>query len=756
MFRYALGTHGSSDFAEAILNASADGIVVVDAQGIVVRCNPRAEELLGRSAEELLGENFGTVSNPNASGGAADIRVLHRDGSSRVVEVRTAETSWKGSPVLVVTLRDITERLEAQEQRERLLSIIDATPSLVGISDRNGRVLYLNRAGRALVGLEPAGKLPDLHAEDLHPAWAAQRIQQEGIPRALQEGSWQGESALRGPEGREIPVWQIVLAHPGSDGRVAYLSTVAQDLSRWKAAEAALAERVKELRTLYGASRELARSDLRLEERLSRLVGILPPGWLHPSLTEARIQWRDRSFATHSFQETPWMLTSPILADDREVGRIQVALTRECEDQEEGEGPFLAEERELLDAVSAAISEAVERERLQQEFVQAQKMETIGRLAGGTAHDFNNLLSVIQAHADAALASLPPDSPESDDISRILAATFQGTSLTNQLLTFSRKQVLEEELVRLPDRLEGLQPTLRRLIPARIHLEVEADPDAPTVRLDASKLDQVVLNLVINAVDAIQNEGVMTLSLEERVLTDVEVGSRSGDPSPGRYAQLTVRDSGAGMPPEVTERIFEPFFTTKAEGHGTGLGLSMVFGFVRQSRGYIQVDSAPGEGSSVRLLFPAVAGSDADAPHPSEAEAAPDAVPAPEASLAGLRVLVVDDNDGMRTALRRMLSRSGIQVQEAASGREALEMEREALEAIDVLLTDLVMPSMSGVQLARELKALHPGLRIILMSGYALRELHAAATEGEALNPEFLSKPFTLDEAREALLRVLA
>jgi len=885
MLRYASAHHSSSDFAEAILQASADGVVVVDSEGLIVRCNPRAEELMGRPAEELVGSHFGTVSNPTTPGGSADVRLLHADGSARVVELRTARTTWKGSPVTVVSMRDMTrardqaqslrmltaaleaaenavqiadssgrvewvnpafsrttgypaadvvgrtlqevaellgqqevflgtiepslqrgeswqgqltgrhrngrpfreertitpvmgpsgtrrsfisvstdisDRLEAQEQRERLLSIVEATPSLVGIAGRDGRVRFINRAGRRLLGLHEDDELDELRLEDIHPPEVVELIYRKGIPEAVRRGVWEGETAIRGPGGRETPMWQIILSHRSADGRLEYFSTVGQDLSRWKAAEAALKERVKELRTLYGVSRELAQSQRPLEERLARVVEILPPGWLYPSIAEARITWGDESFATPGFRETPWMLSSPIRPGGWEAGRVEVALTEERAPQDEGEGPFLSEERELLDAVAAAIGEAAQRDKLQQEFVGAQKMETIGRLAGGAAHDFNNLLSVIRAHADTILGDLPPDSAHVDDLSRILRATEQGAVLTAQLLAFSRKQTLEESVVRLPRLIQGLEPSLRRLIPATVELHVEAAPETPAIRVDPAKLDQVLLNLVINAVDAIHGEGRVTLRVDRETLSAREAAALADELPPGPYATLTVVDTGSGMSPEVATRVFEPFFTTKPEGKGTGLGLSMAFGFVRQSRGHIEVKSAPGAGTALVLRFPAVTDEEV------RDEAPPQPSRNPPATLRGVRVLLVDDDERVRRALHRMLSQAGLEIRQAASGPEALALDPAVLQATDLLMTDLVMPSMSGIELTRRLRRLHPHLGVVLMSGYAPEELRSAVggtPEGEAhdagappaepFHPEMLSKPFSMAEAAAAIRRAL-
>jgi PAS domain S-box-containing protein len=485
-----------------------------------------------------------------------------------------------------------------------LLALAEATSDLVSTATARGELIYLNPAGRRLLGLPLEEPLEEVRVRELHPDWAWQRLEEIGFPTAAREGSWRGETAVLDDRGREIPVWQVITTHGGTPGEVRFISSIARDLTEWRRTREKLRERVKELRTLYDVTHFLSRWDEPLADRVQAVAERLPAGWLHPEFTEVRIRLHEIEVTTSGFRPTPWSLTAEIHSRKEPVGEVQVVLRSEPASPEGGDGPFLDEEEELLQGIARIIGDAVERERLQAEYLQVQKLETIGRLAGGTAHDFNNLLSVILGHADIALDSLPEESPVREDLLHLRRAAERGRTLTHQLLAFSRKQVLQERDCDLQDSVVEVEPMLRRLTPSRVELTIDPGQRPLQVRLDPGKLDQVVLNLVVNAIQAIPENGEIALILGARSLSPEEVVQFPWKAEAGDYAELVVRDTGVGMEPKTLDRIFEPFFTTKEEGEGTGLGLSMVFGFVKQSRGHIVAESTPGKGSTFRLLFP--------------------------------------------------------------------------------------------------------------------------------------------------------
>jgi two-component system, cell cycle sensor histidine kinase and response regulator CckA len=367
----------------------------------------------------------------------------------------------------------------------------------------------------------------------------------------------------------------------------------------------------------------------------------------------------------------------------------------------------------------------------QEQLRQAQKMEAVGRLAGGVAHDFNNLLSAILSYSEMVLADLPDAHPSRDDVEQIRQAGVRAAELTHQLLAFSRRQLLQPRTINLNTVVASVDRMLRRVIGEDIVLRTELTPDLGFTRADAGQLEQVLMNLAVNARDAMPSGGTLTLTTAN---TEVRDADRAGSPElpAGRYVTLSVADTGAGMTPDVQERIFEPFFTTKGPGHGTGLGLSMVYGIVVQSGGHVFVASAPGAGSTFTIYLPA---------HAADAEPAATPMALPAVHGGAETVLLVEDEDLVRQLTREILRRNGYRVLEACDGVAALTLLREHGGPIDLLLTDVVMPRMSGHELVEQARPLRPGMRILYVSGYSEE---AIARQGQLTEGiELLAKPFT-------------
>ena len=385
-----------------------------------------------------------------------------------------------------------------------------------------------------------------------------------------------------------------------------------------------------------------------------------------------------------------------------------------------------------------------EQRLLEEQLRQAQKMEAVGQLAGGVAHDFNNLLTAIGSSADMAMEELGDPPALREHLGEIHRAAVRAADLTRQLLAFSRRQVLNLEAVALADVVHEGERMLRRLIGEAIRLETSIDPAAPPVRADRSQLAQVVMNLAVNSRDAMPDGGTLTLATGYRIVSAADARRQRGL-SPGAYSLLIVRDTGAGMDEATRSRIFEPFFTTKERGKGTGLGLSMVYGIVKQTGGYVHVDTAPGRGTAFTIHLPVAAGP-AGAPH---------RLPQRRRGRGGgtETVLVVEDEDGVRAPVRRILVAHGYRVLEASDGPSAIEIAEHHAGKIDLLLTDVVMPGMNGGELARRLRLLRPGIRVVFMSGYSAE---AVATHG-VLSPgaAFLQKPFSVEELLERLREAL-
>ncbi len=384
-----------------------------------------------------------------------------------------------------------------------------------------------------------------------------------------------------------------------------------------------------------------------------------------------------------------------------------------------------------------------ERGRLLEQLQQAMKMEAIGRLAGGVAHDFNNLLTGIAGNVELALLDLDPAAPLALSLREALRATHSATTLTRQLLAFSRKQVIEPRVLDLNALVARLRPMIARLLGEDVRLRVVAQPDLGPVEIDPGVFEQVLANLAVNARDAMPAGGELTVET-------ADVGLAPGEPPnepclpPGRYVRLRVRDTGHGMSPEVRARLFEPFFTTKPRGQGTGLGLATIFGAVSQAGGAIAVDSRPGQGATFDLLFPRSPG----VPVPLPDEPADSQPPAGSET-----VLLVEDAELVRSYACEALGRLGYRVLVAADGAEALALARKTTGRIALLLTDVVMPGMNGRELAEGLRALHPETRVLFTSGYGEEVIAHHGVLDAALS--FLPKPYSLQSLAVKIREVL-
>ncbi|WKW11423.1 response regulator [Pseudogemmatithrix spongiicola] len=392
--------------------------------------------------------------------------------------------------------------------------------------------------------------------------------------------------------------------------------------------------------------------------------------------------------------------------------------------------------------ISDRLKADADRDELQHMLNRAQKMESVGRLAGGVAHDFNNLLTVINATAELALSEVPADSPLRNDLQEIRASGERAAALTRQLLAFSRQQVLKRESLNLNDVVSGFLTLLSRVLGEDIHVEVRLGREVPHIHADKNQLEQVLMNLCVNARDAMPRGGTLTIGSGIAEVDEVHAARREGM-TPGRYATLSVTDTGIGMDKATQAKIFEPFFTTKETGRGTGLGLSTVYGIVKQSGGSVYVYSELGAGTTFRIYLPIT--EDEAAEHPSGKRAAP--------TTGHETVLIVEDEESIRMVARRVLQRAGYTVLEAESGAAALQLLAAHEGPLHLVMTDLVMPGMSGIELATELRRQRPGLKMLFTSGYSAEAVSDQFVhEGEW---NFISKPYGLRELTNEIRRVL-
>ena len=415
-------------------------------------------------------------------------------------------------------------------------------------------------------------------------------------------------------------------------------------------------------------------------------------------------------------------------------------------------GSYACHVEPLRDAegqVSGAICmslDITDRKQLEEQLRQAQKMEAVGRLAGGIAHDFNNLLMVIQGYSDLMVERLPSGDPLHRNAEQIQMAAQRASSLTRQLLAFSRKQMLAPKILNVQTVVADMEKILRRLIGEDIQLETSSAPDLGLVKADRSQIEQVILNLAVNARDAMPQGGRLTIET-----ANVELDASYSHPpavlSPGKYVMLAVTDNGCGMDAETQAHVFEPFFTTKEKGKGTGLGLATVYGVVKQSGGYVWVYSEPGRGTSFKIYLPRIE----EKVVPGARDGKIDARPAERGSET---ILLVEDEKGVRELAREYLTSTGYTVIEAEDGHTALELAAMHVGPVHLLLTDVVMPGISGRELAERVGQIRPGIKILYMSGYTDQAVvHHGILENDAV---LLQKPFTLTTLAAKLREILA
>ena len=512
-----------------------------------------------------------------------------------------------------------------------------------------------------------------------------------------------------------------------------------------RAMRSTLRERIKELRCLYRVLELTSDAARPADDICGDVARFLPSSLMHEDVAVARIVAERREHRSENWQEPVASLRAPIAAERPDAGFVELGYRERRPDQRGGEGPFLVEERELIDAVAAHLTRMFQGRAMSEALARSERLGAVGRLTGGVAHDFNNLLTVILGNADLLCERLP----ESDPLRRLALTTAKaaerGAELTQQLLAFSRRQALQPKLVDVNRLIAGMDGLLQRALSARVEMRLALAPDLWRALADPAQLEAAILNLCINARDAMPAGGTITIATGN-VGPDKAAAIAEGQLDHGEYVSVAVADTGIGMDRATAERAFEPFFTTKAVGKGTGLGLSMVYGFAKQSSGHVRITSEPGRGATITIFLPRAAA--------GAAEEAEGARAAPRAAARGSeRILLVEDDDLVRDHVRGLLEDLGYRVTAAANGSEALAALARP-EPFDLLFTDVAMPGgMSGADLARAVREKWPALPVLFTSGYT-GEAGAGLAEAD-LSARLLRKPFHRDELAAKLREVL-
>ena len=633
------------------------------------------------------------------------------------------------------------QRLTSAVLREqaRFAAVLDHANDPIFFLDPEGRILDVNRRTVEFYGI-PREELIGEQASVIR-AEEYEKRSAEDLNRVLGEGDAVMEVEHVLASGERVPV-ESSTRTVELEGQTVVISII-HDLRERKAAEEAVRRTKERYRTLVENLPDLiARFD---EDLTCRFVSV---GQVRPSPFAVD----DPEGRTLDQLGLPEGSVDPLRHALRHVfdsgADQELELSLPGPDHDRTFDWRVVPERDADGRVAAAVMivrETTERHALEHQLRQSQKMEAVGRLAGGVAHDFNNIITSIQGYATLVRDELGAGQALSEDIEEIIQSAERAAALTRQLLAFSRRQIFEPRAMGLGQVVLGMEDMLSRLIGEDIAMEVDIDrTGSHVIRADPSQIEQVLLNLVVNARDAMPNGGRLRIRVSE---TDWNGDPPAHEGGTGRAVRLSVTDTGFGIDPALVDRIFEPFFTTKTADQGTGLGLSTVYGIVEQSGGTIEVETEPGEGTSIHVSFP-------------QLEASPDltAIGRPGETVPPRRteatILLVEDEPGVRGVARRVLEREGYRVVGAASGEEALERAAELDEAPRLLLTDMVMPGMSGRELVQRVRTIFPGCRALLMSGYT----EDAVVREQSLDDGtiFLQKPFTPDELKRKVAGLLA
>ena len=637
-----------------------------------------------------------------------------------------------------------TDQAQAEEARrqseERFRAMIEHGADAVALIAPDGTLLFASHSTERLLGFTPVELVGRSSSERVHPddiprvqAALADIVTRPGTPLALalrwhhKDGAWRHIDAVAVNRLAEPAVGAIVVNF--------------RDVTERRQAEAALRESEERYRTLVEGVRDV-------------IFALSPEGTitsLNPAF-ETITGWRRDEWVGRPFErlvhpeDLPLaleLLGRVVRGELRPVSQFRVGTAKgDYRMVEFAATPQLLERR--LVGMLGIGRDVTERVQLEQQLRQAQKMEAVGRLAGGIAHDFNNILTAITGYADLLLEDLSPTDPRRQDADEIRKAAERAAGLTRQLLAFSRQQVLQASVIDVNALVEDLKKMLGRLLGEDVDLGTQLDPAAGRVKADPGQLEQVLMNLAVNARDAMPKGGKLTLETAN-VQLDEAYAADHYPARPGWYVMIAVTDTGIGMTEETQAHMFEPFFTTKEKGKGTGLGLATVYGIVKQSGGFIWVYSEVGHGSTFKIYLPRL--------DDASQRPAPAATPAVRAPRGTETVLLAEDEPPVRAIARQVLERHGYTVLEAPSAESALDIATRYSGTIHLLLTDVIMPGMNGRELATRLADLRPDARVIFMSGYT----DDAVMRHGVLEPgaTYVQKPFTPDAIARKVREVL-
>jgi len=747
-----------ASFAELISDSAKEGIIVVGRQGKVFYANKAylamagsrslaavrpVEHLFSRS-QEVAGKIYRLTQAARGGAGATEeLRLsppLNREGEAGWYKIKVSPLAGAGKHLCLWSVTDVTGERQQQEatfqERRRAADFLDHAPVGFFSCQGNGEISYINATLRDWLGEDPARArglklcdlVPDTSALSEDPSRHAgqvvtreidvelKRRDGEAIPARLIHSTQFDESGLPGPS-RTLVLKRVPVNEPAK-------APLAREMSFAPAFETtpmAIA--------VAGGRGQIIRSNAAFARLMPRAVKPREGG--EPTILAAVLD-RDHAglqaaigTAIHSAAQIPPVDVGLIGEGERSARLFVSAANRDG------------------DAAAIYAVDTTEQRTLQSSLAQSQKMQAIGQLAGGIAHDFNNVLTAIIGYSDLLLANHRPTDPSFRDINQIKQNANRAASLVRQLLAFSRRQTLRPQVLQIGDVLSDLQMLMRRLVGEKVDLELRHGRDLWLVEADVHQFEHVLVNLIVNARDAMPNGG--KIILQTRNVPASECGGfNEASLVPAEYVAIAVEDFGHGIPPEIKDKIFEPFFTTKEVGKGTGLGLAMVYGIVKQTGGYVFCTSTAGKGTTFTILLPRYV------PGEAATSRAPEATSTPAADLTGRgTILLVEDEEAVRAFASRALTSRGYVVIQASSGSEALRIVEGNCGDIDLVVSDVVMPEMDGPTMLGELRKRGIKAKVIFVSGYAEDAFAKNLPEGEDFG--FLPKPFSLKQLIEAV-----
>ena len=696
------------------------------------------EAVLPRYRRRMRGEE-----NP----GIFEISLLRKDGSEAPIEVSGATMDIQGSKAIVATIRDISGRKKSEREimasEIKFRTLFDNNFDAMLIADpQSRRYLECNRKAEEILGYSKeeilSKKLGDFSPGEL-------KVPSFGAGEEFSLGTeLKREWEVVNKGGKTIPV-EIDFKLLQIDGSP-HMLVIFRDITARKQAEEDLRKSEEQYRRLV----ELSPDMIMLHDQKKYI-------YLNPAALKAFGALRPEEMVGRSIFEflhpEYWELVKArlrLLVQGEEISPMEekfIRLDKKIIDVEVAHAQTLYYDKPMILVVARDITEKKrteeEKAAFQAQFYQAQKIEAIGQLAGGFAHDFNNSLTLMSVCSQLILMSLAKNDPLRERIETIYSAIGRSANLARQLLAFSRRQIMEVKVINLNTLLREIDKMIRRVIGENIKLDLHLDQNLGATKVDPGQMEQVVINLLINARDSMPNGGNLTVQTRNIDLGET-IRRLHPEIIPGRYVSISVEDTGVGIPPGIQKRIFEPFFTTKEEGKGTGLGLSSAYGIIKQSEGYIYVESEPGKGTTFRIYIPRI-----EEPVIEEEKE----VSGKELPGGGEAILVVEDEKDLREFIVEVLRRQGYKVWEASNGGEAFLFWEKRKETIDLMVTDVIMPGMSGKELADRLQPLQPEMKILYISGYSYDVIAPHGVLMEGIN--FIQKPFTVEGLAGRVRKVL-